>query len=214
MTEWMLTLRENCFSALRRGCTKVTALAQTFLFIACTHTITLRTDPPAATVFPIDAQGRRAAPLGNTPVTFSSARMAKYTAVELRREGYENKIIVVPAVNAQNVELGVKLAAIDETWIRQRMQKEQSRILSTQFLELLKLQNAILQRSDDEVTGLEETMKQNFSEISAWHSMLGNYHFLKGNKAKAVLYYKRAFELDPNNAEARTMYGNLRKLEK
>jgi tetratricopeptide (TPR) repeat protein len=174
----------------------------------------LRSDPPAATVFPVDAEGRRGAPLGNTPVTFSATRLAKYTAVEIKRDGYEAKALVIPAINADNIEMGVRLTPIDETWIRQRFQKEQARTLSSQFVELLKLQNAILQRSDNEVEMLEDAMKKDFSEISAWHSMLGNHYFLKGNKAKAQIYYKRAFELDPNNNEAKVMLRNLRKIEK
>jgi tetratricopeptide (TPR) repeat protein len=214
MLSAVLRVHKQFVAIQRPVCIVAAVVLPAFLFLSCTHTISLRSDPPGATVFPIDAQGRRAAPLGNTPLSFNSTRMAKYSAVELKREGYENKIVVVPAVNAQNVELGVKLAPIDETWIRQRLQKEQSRILSTQFMELLKLQNAILQRSDDEVSVLEDSMKKDFSEISAWHSMLGNYYFLKGNKAKALVYYKRAFELDSNNAEAKNMYGSLRKLEK
>jgi tetratricopeptide (TPR) repeat protein len=182
-----------------------------FLFATgCSHTVSVRSEPPGATLFPIDSTGNRGAPLGVTPVTLNFDTGRDYAALEVTKDGFESSRVVVPLIEASTVSLGVKLKPIDENWFRQRFQKEQSRILSSQFLALLRLQNAILQRNDAEVERLAVSMKQDFNQISAWHSMLGNFHFIKGDRNQAIGFYTKAIELDPDNTEARAMLQALK----
>lgn len=183
----------------------------TLSLAACSHTVSVRSEPAGATLFPIDSKGSRGAPLGVTPASLKLDRDRDYVALEIKKDGFEATTIVVPLIEASSVTLGVKLKPIDDAWFRERFQKHQARILSTQFMELLKLQNAILQRNDAEVERLSQNMKQDFAQISAWHSMLGNFHFLKGDRNRALSFYKKAFELDPDNAEARGMLQTLQK---
>lgn len=148
--------------------------------------------------------------MGVTPATLQLDRNRDYAALEISKDGFESTTLVVPLIEASSVTLGVKLKPIDDAWIRNRFQKDQARILSSQFMELLKLQNAILKRNDNEVESLVQSMKSDFSQISAWHSMIGNFYFLKGDRNRAVNFYKKAYELDPGNPEARSMLQNLR----
>ena len=162
-------------------------------------------------MFSVDTQGNRGALAGTTPLTLKPDPAQGYATYELRKNGFEATTIVVPLVEASRVEIGVRLKAIDESYFRERFQTDQSRTLSRQFLELLKLQNAILQRNDAEVERLAGNMRSNFEQISAWHSLLGNYYFLKGQRERAKSFYQKALELDPDNAEARSLLQALNK---
>lgn len=181
------------------------------LLTACSHTLTIRSEPAGATLFVVDAQGNRGALVGTTPLTLKPDTGQAHATYELRKNGFEATTLVVPLIEASRVEIGVRLKAIDDAYFRERFQTDQSRILSRQFIELLKLQNAILQRSDAEVERLAQSMKGNFEQVSAWHSLLGNFYFLKGQRDRAKSYYQKALELDPQNNEARTLLQALSK---
>ena len=179
------------------------------LLCACSHTIAVRSEPAGAGVFLVDATGKSGALLGNTPVSFQAERMGAYRAVEVRKDGFESKQLVVPLGDASQIELGVRLNEVNTAWIVEKIRKEEPLILSRMILEMLRLQGAILSRDDAEVRRLESQMTAEFDVISAWHSMLGNYYYLKGQKAEAQKRYARALKLDPQNEEAKSMSSRI-----
>ena len=173
--------------------------------VACSHTVLLRSEPPGASIFIVDSSGKRGALAGTTPATLTPQSTQGYVSYEVQKNGYESTTVVVPLVEAGRINLGVTLKQINDAYFQERFQKVQTRVLSTQFFELLKLQNAILDRQHKEVERLTKIMQKDFDQVSAWHSMLGNYHLLQNNRKQAVVYYQKALELDPQNTEAEGM---------
>lgn len=177
---------------------------------SCQHTFTIASEPAGATVSPLNTTGVADSPIGQTPVAIEVVSDQTHMLYEIKKMGYETVTVVVPYIDgAQAADLNIKLKEMDTAWFRERLLQDQSMILSSQFMQLLKLQNAILQGDHEDVANLTQSMKADFDMVSAWHALLGNHYFIKNDRDNALLHFTRAYELDPTNIEARAMVETL-----
>lgn len=172
---------------------------------ACAHTLKLRSEPPGASVRAELPNGRPGAQLGKTPLDLPLPKEGKSFAVVLSLDEYETKSIFIPVTDATEIEMSTTLKKIDEKWFAEKFQSSRANALSNQFAELLKLQNAIIERKFALVDQFEKAMKERFEPVSIWNSLMGNSYLLRGNKDAAKKYYQRALQLDPENTEAKML---------
>lgn len=175
------------------------------LTFACAHTLKLRSEPAGASVRTELPNGKAGAQLGKTPVDLALPKGGKSFAVIVSLDEYETRSVFVPVTDASEIEINMALKKIDEQWFAEKFQSSRSNALSAQFSELLKLQNAILERDFAQVDTLERNMKSRFETVSIWNSLMGNSYLLRGEKKLAKKYYRRALELDPENREAKML---------
>lgn len=171
----------------------------------CAHTLKLRSEPPGASVRAELPNGRPGAQLGKTPLDLPLPKDGKSFAVVLSLDEYETKSIFIPVTDASEIEMSTTLKKIDEKYFSEKFQSSRANALSNQFAELLKLQNAIIERKFALVDQFEKAMKERFESVSIWNSLMGNSYLLRGNKEAAKKYYQRALQLDPENTEAKML---------
>ena len=172
---------------------------------ACAHTLKLRSEPPGASVRAELPNGRPGAQLGKTPLDLPLPKDGKSFAVIITLDEYETKAIFIPVTDATEIEMSTTLKKIDEKYFSEKFQSSRANALSNQFAELLKLQNAIIERKFALVDQFEKAMKERFESVSIWNSLMGNSYLLRGNKEAAKKYYQRALQLDPENTEAKML---------
>ena len=196
------------------GCRKATArrrilnlfgLSLLALLLACSHTLSIQSEPSAAKVFGLDPQGNRGALLGVTPLTLQKPTHDGLFLVEIAKEGFDSKQIVSPALSSGHQDFKITLNSLDQSFFETQYKKEKSRLLSDAFGKLLLLQSAILSKRNTEVIQIEKELGEEFDQVGWFHSLMGNHHYLTGNRTEARKRFARALELDPQNSEAASM---------
>jgi hypothetical protein len=172
---------------------------------SCTHTLSIESEPPAAKVFGLDTQGNRGTLLGLTPLTLQQPTQEGMFLVEVAKEGFDTKQIVAPVLSSGRQDYKITLNPLDQSFFETQYKKEKSALLSAAFGKLLLLQSSILSKRTSEVLQIEKELNDEFDQVGWFHSLMGNHHYLTGNRAEARKRFARAFELDPDNSEAASM---------
>ena len=172
---------------------------------SCAHSLGVRSDPAGASVFSMTAAGTRGPLLGQTPLEIAKPDPRGFYSLEVAKEGHISQRILAPSMSSGNLEITVKLQPVDESFFKERYRRELAGALNESFKDLLKLQSAVIAKNAREVELLEKSLQGTLSDVSLFHSLLGYYQFMKGDRAEARKRYEKALSLDPSNQEAQAM---------
>jgi tetratricopeptide (TPR) repeat protein len=180
------------------------------ILMGCTHSISIKTEPPGASVRLIDAAGNATATLGTTPLETTSPPDTDALLLEIERTGHLPKLVVVPRVSGAVTSVTTRLQPLTREFLASKNRRDFAASLNANLAQLLRLQTLILGKKKAEVAELESQMREQWNEVSLFHSLMGNHHYLQGENKQARERYERALSLDPDNSEARSMLASIR----
>lgn len=174
-----------------------------FLIIlgACsTSKITLVTSPSGAEITskPIGSGAQKK--LGNTPLTISTNELSESTGgtgplrIQLKKEGYIDRDILLPEMGAQDLRIQIDLAP--------RSILEDPIFLNRNIEKLFTAQALIQRKKLAEAKKLLEEVQKSIPQLSASYEMTGGINFLSGDRNQALYNLKKALELNPDSLEA------------
>jgi tetratricopeptide (TPR) repeat protein len=178
----------------------------------CAHTISLESEPAGAVVYSVDAKGAHLQLLGETPLELSSSQLQGQGILSLSRPGFVSKHVAVPAIPGVTTRISVPLEKVSDSWLEETVvSPAHAGVLNRALRNLFELQGHIVRKRLPEAERLIESLSKSYAQISLFHSLVGNFHYLSGEPARARESYQRALDLDPENAEALQMMGVLKK---
>lgn len=183
------------------------------LSVSCSHSFALKTEPAGAKVFWLSEKGERGQLIGESPLELGQLKGVgdkEYYSLEITKEGYDTRLFFAPILSGSSQEFVVKLRQADNAYFTEQFKKERSAVINASFGSLLLLQEAVLAKNAPRVNALAAELEKEFDQVSWFHSLLGNFHYLSGNRPEALKRYQRAAELDPTNSEAVSMLRMLR----
>lgn len=195
---------------MRHGSLKLIIILVSLLG-ACTHrTIQLETTPSGAQAFMTDGNGNRGQSLGQTPIKVPITDKRKYIFVEVEKPGYAQRQIFMPMTTDGEQKFKVTLTQLSADWFDEALRGPNAGALNQALRDLLRLQSHILAQRNADVENTINQLKQKFENVSIFHSLVGNYYYLRNNTKSAAEAYERALILDGNNEEAKQMLNILR----
>jgi hypothetical protein len=177
---------------------------------SCAHRVLVKSEPAGASVRLLGENGKAGASLGTTPLDLKNLPGNDVALVELEKDGHLPKVIVIPKVQNATITASVRLQPLTREYLAEKNRRDFAASMNSNFAQMLKLQSLVLERNKAEVEKLEGQMKTEFTDVSLFHSLMGNHHFLQANFKEAKIRYEKALVLDPNNEEARTMLTQMR----
>ena len=130
----------------------------------------------------------------------------EYVQLEVRKEGFDPESILIPqGMFGLTVDLSVKLQA-DLSNVTGGKSGDLQRV--ARGIATAQLQISQLQLDSAEAT-LNSLLSQ-YPQISVFHDLLGNVHYLKKDLRRALETYERALKLDPENVETTRLVRRLR----
>ncbi len=154
--------------------------------------------------------GEPGTPLGTTPLALDALSTSGVTLVELEKEGHMPQFLVLPKVSGATITVTTRLQPLSREFFAEKNRRDFAASLNINLAQMFQLQSLILKRKKEDVNKLAATMKEQWDEVSLFHSLMGNHLYLNGSFKEARAEYEKAIILDPNNAEARAMLANLR----
>lgn len=180
------------------------------LVCSCAHRVLVKSEPAGATVRILGDNGKPGTPMGTTPLDLKALPEGAVTLIELEKDGHLPKVLVVPNVLNTAITASVRLQPLSREFLAEKNRRDFASSMNANFAQMLKLQTLVLEKNKPEVEKLEAQMKNEFADVSLFHSLMGNHHFLQANFKEAKVRYEKALVLDPNNEEARSMLAQLR----
>ena len=177
---------------------------------SCAHQILIKSEPQGARVSLVSENNKPGTPLGTTPLILKSLPGDDSALLEFEKEGFLLRQVVVPKVPGANISFSTRLQPLTREFLAGKNRRDFAAALNANLAQILKLQSFILGRKKDEVAKLEVIMRQEWDDVSLFHSLMGNHFYLQANFPDARKHYEKALVLDPNNDEARTMLAGLR----
>lgn len=176
-----------------------------WISVSCAHRISVVSAPPGADVYVLSENGTRGKALGQTPMTIRDSSKT-LVGLEVTKPGYTPNFVFLP-MSGQSTDLRVKvnLVATNKDWFKNALVDTQAQVLNEALLDILELQSLVVAGKDLEVEAYLKKIGNRYKRISAFHSLLGNYHYLKKRFDEAKDSYADAVDLDPGNIEAKTM---------
>lgn len=185
-------------------------MANAILLASCAHQILIKTEPQGARVTLISETNKPGTPLGTTPLILKSLPGDDSALLEFEKEGFLPRQVLVPKVPGASISLSTRLQPLTREFLAEKNRRDFASSLNDNLSQILKLQALILARKKDEVTKLSATMRQEWDDVSLFHSLMGNHFYLQANFPEARKHYEKALTLDPKNDEARAMLAGLR----
>ena len=176
-----------------------------FIFQACSSSssIKLKSVPDGAIVSAIEADGS-SRPLGKTPLQTSESMQT----ILIEKEGFESSRIFVGLLDSQNYEYSVKLTPKAEdpkvTDIKSRYERLAKNIA--------KANNLISRKKYSEADSLLVNLTNDYPYVSVGFDLLGNISYLQKDFKRAIGYYQKSLELNPENVETKQVLDRLRSM--
>jgi hypothetical protein len=180
------------------------------IFFGCAHKVTLRSEPPGASVRAVDEEGRATLLPGATPLKLDGQGGSEVRVFEFRKEGFlPVQVIVAPPAGAQT-DVAVTLQPLSRSYLAETARRDFPRSLNDNLGKIFKLQTLVVAKDKEGVAKLEASMRAEWNEVSLFHSLMGNHLYLQGDRKAARARYEKALSLDPENEEALAMLRRLK----
>lgn len=186
-------------------------LLSAVLPMACAHRYRIESEPSGAQVYVIDERGQDGELLGETPLELTAAQLESRGVLGLSKQGFVSQHVAVPVAAGFSVELFVPLERLSDQWVKGLLQGPvHAGVLNESLREIFILQGHVLRKRLPEAETLIEQMRGRYDHVSLFHSLIGNFNYIRENFSEAELSYTKALELDPKNDEARKMLSLLK----
>lgn len=174
-----------------------------FQSCSTSSSIKLKSIPDGANVSAIETDGSSRS-IGKTPVATSESMQS----ILIEKEGFESSRIFVGRLESQNYEYSVKLTPKAEdpkiTDIKSRYERLAKNIA--------KANNLINNKRYSEADSILVNLTNDYPYVSVGFDLLGNISYLQKDFKRAIGYYQKSLELNPENVETKQVLDRLRSM--
>ena len=186
------------------------------LLQSCSSTtaIKITSSPADAKVSVVDNSGGEVA-IGKTPLSATEMDVfkssARYSQIKVKKEGYlDQEIVLLKSTFGSEINLNVQLKKDENVQNVGEQTAIQEKVAST-----IARANALIQSK--QYNDAEQVMMvfvEQFPSVSIGYDYLGNLNYLQNKYSRALRYYTKAVNLNPNNAERKVIVDKLQNLVK
>ncbi len=178
-------------------------LALTLGSCSSSSSIRIKSVPEGASVSAIDSDGS-ANVLGKTPFETSESMHS----LLIEKEGFESTRIFVGRLHSENYEYAVKLVPKSEDPKLTDVKSRYERLAKN----IAKANNLIKSKRYSEADSLLVNLTNDYPYVSVGYDLLGNISYLQKDFKRAVGYYQKSLELNPENVETKQVLDRLRSM--
>jgi tetratricopeptide (TPR) repeat protein len=176
---------------------------------ACASSLRVVTLPAGADVYLVEGQSRQENPVGQTPLEIQPAAFGEFISLEIERQGYKSLRVVYPSISGYSGELSLALLPRLASEKQADLLKTHRSTLNSMVSDIFLLQERILSRNIEQASELVQRMEESYSELAVFQVLRGNLALLQGNRELALLSYRKALALDPQNRSAQFFLRSL-----
>lgn len=176
-----------------------------FHMASCTSasSIKLKSIPEGANVSAIESDGSTRL-LGKTPLETKESMQS----LLIEKDGHESSRIFVGRLHSENYEYSVKLTPKIEdpkmTGVKARHEKLAKSIA--------KANNLLNNKRYSEASSLLVDLTNEYPYVSVGFDLLGNISYLQKDFRKAINYYQKSLDINPENVETKQVLDRLRSM--
>jgi hypothetical protein len=168
--------------------------------VAC-GTVSVISNPPEAEVSIILPGKESLKPLGKTPLELEITKLEEAVdkgtvVIVVERDGYLPQRFVVPNLSSTSLNIEATLVPMYDTNYKE---------LNDMISKVLNAERLVLEKRLDEALLTSNEIKSINENVAVAYEIEGTVYFLKSEFTKSRFAWLRAVELDPNNAESKTM---------
>jgi tetratricopeptide (TPR) repeat protein len=169
----------------------------------------LNSDPKEANITVRDFSGSINHKLGKTPYLGSiqdlatTYAQANFFLIVVEKEGYIPQSIVMTDLLKSDATINVNLEPIQDLM--------RYRALDKSMADLFEAQRLIRANQYDEALELLKKIEEKEKNLSIVAEIIGSTYYLKKDLKAALVYYKKAYRLNPENKDAYTMKAYIEK---
>jgi hypothetical protein len=188
-----------------------------FSFILClgcsSPQLQVTSNPEGASIFAIDQNGHSTS-LGKTPVTLDD-KMApelfrEQMQIQVSKDGYSPQIALVPKLSLGGS--GYLYFTLDETKLPPACQSQSDAV--NEIARGIAESSALLQRKKFiEASNLLDNLTTKYTTIPTLYDLQGTAAYLQKNLGKALEFYKRSYQLAPNNPQTLRMISRIQAMQ-
>lgn len=175
----------------------------TIVSCSSSSSIKLKSVPEGANVSAIESDGSSRL-LGKTPLETKESMQS----LLIEKDGHESSRIFVGRLHSENYEYSVKLAPKAEdpkvTDIKARHEKLAKSIA--------KVNNLINNKRYSEADSLLVNLTNDYPYVSVGYDLLGNISYLQKDFRRAINYYQKSLDINPENVETKQVLDRLRSM--
>ena len=179
------------------------------LLSACaSSTLNVESQPEGADVF-VKFKDSNVRKIGTTPLNISESQLPhgddSYEITVSKDKFEKEKIVVTPSKFSRNIKVNVKMNTAQETVPSITNKDLNELIRMTAFA-----QNALKSKDYDLAEKTLNSAIVKYPNIPTIYTLLGNSFYLRKDLDRALVHYKKSFELDPQNIETENI---IKKIE-
>lgn len=180
----------------------------TLIFSAHAENITLTSVPTEADVVIKDLGGTVTNKLGKTPLVRTIAELSTLSPsglflISIEKTGYVSQSILFTELLKNEIKINLNLDPINV--------QQNNAALDKSISLLFEAQRQIRGQQFDEAIALLKKIEEEQNQLSIIPEMIAGTYYLKKDMKSALLWYQKAYRLNPNNKDAFTMKNYLEK---
>lgn len=176
-----------------------------FMSKACTtnSSLTIKSVPDGANISAVESDGSVRL-LGKSPLKTSESMQT----ILIEKEGYETSRIFVGYLQSQHYEYSAKLLAKADDPKVTDIKSRHERLAKN----IAKANNLINTKRYSEADALLVNLTNDYPYVSVGYDLLGNISYLQKDFRRAIGYYQKSLELNPENVETKQVLDRLRSM--
>lgn len=150
--------------------------------------------------------------LGKTPLVVNAGDVnstRESFQVEFKKDGFEKQSVFVPeSTFAKGLETNVTLPADTKAAENKKTEQTISEIASV----VADIQREIQTKNYESALAKLSRMSLSYPSVATFHSLTGNVHYLERRFDKALVAYRKAYELSPTSTDLQRIIEKLESL--
>ena len=183
-----------------------------FLYGCAQSELLIQSIPPEAEVSVIDEEGKIRS-LGKTPLKLPSNDLFKsgtgFSQIQLAKENYQEQTLVMSKSSmptSYEISVSLKKSATDPKSLEMNSKNEK-------IAQQIALANSfIMSKKFFEAEQIISRFVHDYPHISVGYDYMGNIYYLKKDYKRALYYYEKGLNINPENLETKDMVTKLKSI--
>lgn len=184
------------------------------MLISCSTTSRVRiTSSPDKAEVKVTTNDGETKSLGVTPLELSGpdvyANASRMSVLHVSKEGYESQnVFIAQEAGLESYNINIKLKTKSEDLKNQDLKARQEKLAKN----IAVSNNLINKKKYEEAERVLINLTQDYPYVSVSFDLLGNIAYMKRDFRAALNYYERSYQVNPENAETKSMIDKLKQM--
>jgi tetratricopeptide (TPR) repeat protein len=148
-----------------------------------------------------------------TPLELSGpdvyANASRMSVLHVSKEGYESQnVFIAQEAGLESYNINIKLKTKSEDLKNQDLKARQEKLAKN----IAVSNNLINKKKYEEAERVLINLTQDYPYVSVSFDLLGNIAYMKRDFRAALNYYERSYQVNPENAETKSMIDKLKQM--